>query len=135
MREELDKQLCEKYPKLFVKRDTNEPIEMFGFEHNDGWYDIVNNLCSHIQHYLNWKNKESEVVPQVRVVQVKEKFGELRFYYEGGDDYVRGLVTMTESFSGQVCEECGERGQRRSGGWIKTLCDTHELKRKYGDQY
>jgi hypothetical protein len=25
-----------------------------------------------------------------------------------------------------ACEECGGIGERRSGGWIRTLCDKHE---------
>jgi hypothetical protein len=33
------------------------------------------------------------------IYQVKEKFGKLRFYYEGGDDVVRGLVLMAEVLS------------------------------------
>lgn len=62
----------------------------------------------------------------IRVAQIKEKFGGLRFYYDGGDDYISGLVTMAESWAGRTCETCGERGKQRGGGWIRTLCDKHE---------
>lgn len=65
-------------------------------------------------------------IPQVVVQQIKEKFGGLRFYYEGGDDYVSGVVDMAESWAGKTCETCGSLGTRRSGGWIRTLCDIHE---------
>ena len=67
-------------------------------------------------------------VPQVTIAQIKEKFGTLRFYYDGGDDYISGMVTLAESMSGLTCEECGSIGERRSGGWIRTLCDEHEAK-------
>ena len=66
-----------------------------------------------------------ELVPQVTLDQVKEKFGTLRFYYTGGDDYIGGLVSMAESMSGVTCEECGKPGTQTSGGWIKTVCKEH----------
>jgi len=66
-----------------------------------------------------------EEIPQVTLDQVKEKFGTLRFYYTGGDDYIRGMVTMAESMSGITCEECGNPGTSTSGGWIKTVCVEH----------
>ena len=68
----------------------------------------------------------TDKVERVTVAQIKEKFGGLRFYYDGGDEYVSGLVTMAESWAARTCETCGEKGKQRSGGWIRTLCDTHE---------
>jgi hypothetical protein len=65
-------------------------------------------------------------VPQVEVHQIKEKFGGLRFYYGGGDAEISGMVRMAESWADVACEECGAIGKRRDGGWIRTLCDTHE---------
>mgnify|MGYP001466775966 CR=1 FL=1 len=65
-------------------------------------------------------------VEWIRVEQIKEKFGGLRFYYQGGDDYIDGMVTMAETWASSVCEKCGDRGKRRQGGWIRTLCDKHE---------
>jgi hypothetical protein len=66
-----------------------------------------------------------EPIPQVTLDQVKEKFGTLRFYYSGGDDYIHGLVTMAESMSGVTCETCGKPGTSTGGGWIKTACKEH----------
>jgi hypothetical protein len=66
-----------------------------------------------------------EPITQVTLDQVKEKFGTLRFYYTGGDDYIRGLVSMAESMSGVTCEECGKPGTSTGGGWIKTVCVEH----------
>jgi len=64
-----------------------------------------------------------ESIPQVTLDQVKEKFGTLRFYYSGGDEYIDGLVSMAESMSAVTCEECGNPGTQTSGGWIKTICE------------
>lgn len=179
MREELDKQLCEKYPKIFEDRykDMQKTAMCWGFSHGDGWYQIINQLCANIQHHIDWSVKNNKwdldynamitkalsgditdleeyykgyvnaeermketlekglvkvrpVVPQVVADQVKEKFGTLRFYYHGGDEYIHGLVAMAESMTAVTCEECGAPGEQRSGGWIRTLCDHHESERQ-----
>ena len=65
-------------------------------------------------------------VPYIVIDQIKEKFGGLRFYYSGGDEQIHGMVRMAELWAGRVCEKCGNKGERRHGGWVRTLCDTHE---------
>ena len=69
-------------------------------------------------------------IPQVTLDQVKEKFGTLRFYYTGGDEYINGLVSMAESMSGVTCEQCGSPGTTGGQGWITTLCETHRAARE-----
>ena len=177
MNQDLDTKLCKAYPKLFVNRHApmQETCMCWGFSHDDGWYNIIDQLCGNIQHHIDWRERQLEVaikynemarqckagnfdlfeesmkdltnpeykekrrqeiingglrvIPevcaQVTVDQVKEKFGTLRFYYSGGDDYISGLVSMAESMSGVTCEECGAPGKRVGGGWITTLCKTH----------
>lgn len=68
------------------------------------------------------------------ILQIKEKFGGLRFYYVGGPDWVNKIVSLVEELSYHVCEECGLPGRPRYGGWIKTLCEKHaeERRRKKG---
>ena len=131
MREELDKQLCEKYPKIFADRykPMTETAMCWGFECGEGWFNIIDQLCHNIQRHIDWKNRNKEEVAQVIAEQVKEKFGTLRFYYRGGDDYVDGLVSMAESITEVTCEECGKPGKSRDGGWIRTLCEEHNEER------
>ena len=147
MSPEKDKYLCETYPKLF--RDRHAPMTetamCWGFDCDDGWFNIIDKLCANIQHHIDWReeqrarevkrgqNGESGMprtphVSQVVVTQVKEKFGTLRFYYTGGDEYISGLVSMAESMSGVTCETCGVPGTQRKDGWIRTLCDEHAKK-------
>jgi len=85
MKPELDKLLCERYPKLFANRHArvHESLMCFGFECGDGWFDLIDVLCSTIQSYLDSNPSKQQVV----VVQVKEKFGTLRFYTEGHDKF------------------------------------------------
>lgn len=72
---------------------------------------------------VNSGYREIKEVYQVVAVQVKEKFGGLRFYYSGGDEYVDGLVAMAEALSYVTCEQCGKVGKPNEIGWIVTLCD------------
>ena len=127
MTPELDAQLCERYPKMTVNRNKSmmETTMYWGFECGDGWFNIIDQLMGNIQRHIDWRNRKGGVVAQVTVDQVKEKFGTLRFYYTGGDDYVHGLVCMAESMSGVTCESCGNPGKSTGGGWIKTVCEAH----------
>ncbi len=128
-----EKRMHETYPAMFAN-------PYGGFAVGAGWWPVIESLCANIQSHINWKNREQQVVPQVVVAQIKEKFGGLRFYYDGGDDVVRGMVRMAEAWADASCEECGKPGTRRSGGWIRTLCDEHEaerqerMKKRFGDE-
>lgn len=135
MSPQLDKQLCERYPKIFHNRNKNmyETCMCWGFQHDDGWYNIIEVLCANIQHHIDWKRKsepfvgmtdeEFDETHQPVAAQVKEKFGSLRFYLNNTDEFVRGLVSMAEGMSSRTCESCGVPGSRRGVGWIQTLCD------------
>ena len=139
MKQELDKLLCEKYPKMMINRNKSmqETCMCWGFECGDGWFTILDQLMSNIQHHIDWNNKNFEKgytqykqVPQVTLDQVKEKFGTLRFYYTGGDDVIDGMVRMAESMSGVTCEQCGSPGTTGGQGWLVTLCETHRTARE-----
>ena len=132
MKQELDQLLCEKYPKMMVNRNKNmqETCMCWGFECGDGWFNILDQLMGNIQHHIDWKNRKEEVVAQVTLDQVKEKFGTLRFYYSGGDDVIDGMVRMAEAMSGVTCEECSAPAQTHGPGWIRTICEPCETKRE-----
>lgn len=124
--EEFAKRMEETYPKMFGHGHYG------GFAVGPGWWPIIEALCRQIQSHIDWRNENKEKrgigdgCPQVVVVQIKEKFGGLRFYYDGGDDTIDGMVRMAEAWAANSCETCGRPGERRSGGWIRTLCDEHE---------
>ena len=65
-----------------------------------------------------------EKCEQLVAAQVKEKFGTLRFYSDGGDSYIRGVLSMMERMSSITCESCGNPGKTRNGGWLTTLCNS-----------
>jgi len=80
-----------------------------------GWKQIVLDLCADLRH-LGWDG---------RLVQIKEKFGGLRFYINAGSLDVRKRISEAERLSSSTCEECGQPGCLRNGSWLKTLCDEH----------
>jgi hypothetical protein len=60
--------------------------------------------------------------PPVKIDQIKEKFGGMRFYYSGGDKKVDGMVTFASYLTSKTCEVSGEKGELCSNrGWYKTL--------------
>lgn len=68
--------------------------------------------------------------PQVVATQVKEKFGGLRFYIYGGDEYVYNIITMAENMSYYTCEYCGStKNVTTEGRWLLTLCKKCREKR------
>lgn len=140
MDQELQDKLFEKYPQLFSNR-TKSPMEScmsWGCEVGNGWYELLSSLCWRIfQHERNIADRlrirtkndvpnnqsDMDYVP-VKFDQVKEKYGGLRVYFTGGDDYVEGVIRMAEEYSYKVCEVCGNSGKPNKDGWITTLCDS-----------
>jgi hypothetical protein len=72
-----------------------------------------------------YQNAPKGVRPPVRlrIDQIKEKFGGLRFYYTGGDDTIYGMTSLAESLSYRICEACGStKDVGQTQGWIYTVC-------------
>ena len=81
------------------------------FSIGNGWYPILESLLDII----------SEDESDTYIMQVKEKFGSLRFYAQT-TDFNQGAIDLAEAFSSHVCEESGYPGHIVScQGWLKTL--------------
>jgi hypothetical protein len=64
--------------------------------------------------------------PETYAVQVKEKFGGLRFYHSGCDEYTLGIEMTAGTLSSYICEICGAPGcLNDEDGWWSTRCDAH----------
>ena len=86
-------------------------------ECEDGWFDLIYNLCSDIKQVLPADFND------FFVTQVKEKYGALRFYVTYGNEEIFDLIDAAETKSEMTCEVCGEVGEIRNQYWAKTLCD------------
>lgn len=140
MRTDLEQQLYTKYPRIF--RKTVERNYHCSLDVGDGWYNIVNSLLRCIKShsrfntqtrwYARQQNRNGKNIimpaktPLVQVVQVKEKFGSLRFYVINSDSTILNYIDMAEAMSAVTCEDCGAPGSLRRKGWISCLCDACE---------
>jgi len=107
---------------------ANESLrDDFGFLENAmlsipaGWIPIVRKLCERIE----------ETGGDLRVQQIKEKFGSIRFYYtvpiedeNVGREDIGELVKTARSQAKGTCQRCGEPGEDRTvNHWITVLCN------------
>jgi len=108
-----------RYPKLYQGRNfpITQSLIPFGFECGDGWFKLIDQLSADIT-LLDERDGSQTIA-----VQVKEKYGGLRFYIESGTDAVIEAIDKAEDLSLKTCEYCGEPGTTRDEGWVYTLCD------------
>jgi len=121
MRDELEKDLQSKYPFMAIDK---EPVNC---QCGDGWYSVIDKLCKKIMEILSMQ----ELI-DLRIDQVKEKYGTLRFYYSGVDfNRIEDLVIEAAEESARVCEECGKEGKlREDNSYVQTLCDEHTAEQR-----
>lgn len=131
MNKELQDKLYAKYPALFAQKDLSpqQTLMCWGIDTGDGWYNIMDALCSSITYYLKYKKKpeadenaDSEF--SVEFVQVKEKFGALRIYTNFGDEAIDSMISLAARLSQLTCDTCGSPGKNiLIRGWYHTLCE------------
>ena len=114
MTPELENKLYEDFPSMFANREQKGSCMVYGCEHGDGWHGILRAACKLIAMHAG---------PHFHFVQIKEKFGTLHLYHDGGDSYCEGVVDMAEAMSAVTCEMCGSPGKTNDIGWLSTLCE------------
>ncbi len=126
-----DKELLLKrrYPLLYIEYDNPDftirnSCMAWGFECGDGWFDLLDRLSAKIEARLNELLKSGTEVENLPVaLQVKEKFGGLRFYTRYHDDEIENLINEAEDESYRICMKCGSEGHPNEQGWVSTLCE------------
>lgn len=82
-----------------------------------GWQPIIDTL----------EERLGQIAPGYKVVQIKEKFGGLRYYValpQGSDwEAAQRAISEAEGLSLSTCEDCGAPGEQKGPGWIRTVCD------------
>jgi len=124
MRKDLATQLYLRFPDIFKGRNKplTDSLMAFGLECSDGWYGLIYQLCEEIEKQALL---EGVRVPEAR--QVKEKFGELRFYVSGTTSSILDIIEESTDKSITICEICGQPGTTiESRGWLKTRCLKHK---------
>jgi hypothetical protein len=102
----------EKPAMVVVSTGNPISIEQMCQQVGNGWQLLLTTLVDNL-YAVGWEG---------RVVQVKQKFGELRFYIEGNVD-AQELANDATGLSCTICDECGVPGQMRYGGYDCVRCD------------
>ena len=93
---------------------TKTPVELFRAEIGQGWMPLVTELLDKLKS-IGWDGN---------ILQIKEKFGGLRFYIDTGSDRAFDLIDEYENKSFSICEICGDPG-KLIGHWLMTRCEKH----------
>jgi len=128
MNTDLQNKLYEKYPDFFKNKDLGiqKSCMARGIECDDGWFDLIEAVCSTIQNFIKHNTSVT-----FEFDQIKEKFGGLRIYYSSSNnsdstrynkDYIHGVIQLAENISFRICEQTGNKGGIcKKGNWLKTL--------------
>lgn len=146
-----DNYLTRKYPLLYRDRHASatSTCMVWGFSCGDGWFNIINTLSADLSYpyehaksryeFMVEQNKPADTIAVAKLemdrllenhplaVQVKEKFGTLRFYADNISPDQDKYIAFFENMSARTCEVCGKRGKLRTGGWLRTLCGEHTI--------
>lgn len=75
-----------------------------GFRCDDGWYGIIYQLFERLEPGVATLGADG---PPFEVLQVKEKFGDLRFYVNRRNDAIEAAIASACQLSQRTCEKCG----------------------------
>ncbi len=122
MSPELTEKLYHRFPLLYGSGLT------WGFEHGDGWYEIIFNLSKKLEKLI--EQIPSEDRGWYRASQCKEKYGSIRVYLCASTDSMDALIEEAEELSLKACEICSAPGKLYTNGWYKVRCNSCYAKGK-----
>lgn len=89
----------------------------------DGWrIAFGEEMCEEIRNALIESGGE-KLLNEYRVTQIKEKYGELRWYDDWTTEKVSQIIDKYTKASRHICIECGEPAVYFSTGWISPWCE------------
>lgn len=126
-----NKKLIEEYPFLLPRVAwTDEVIANYDYEYTvldmlpDGWrLAFGNEMLKELREIL----VKGNCLDSYRIVEIKEKFGALRWYSTGYDDdlyeKIRDWENKYERMSARYCINCGKPTKYRTLDYILYLCE------------
>jgi hypothetical protein len=120
----LEDKLGAEFAFMRVREGGGEPYDNSGCECGDGWYNLLREMCLKITKAYADSSKPVDI----RITQIKQKFGTLRVYYhindEAMEEVVSKLVREYVDKSEHICELCGTEGKMRTTeAMLSVLCD------------
>ena len=131
--------LCYKYPWLIPhNRWTDEEDPEYDYSYTEldsmpnGWRRTFGEqMCEEIQKLL----EEADWVDKYRILQIKEKFGSLRWYDSSVPESIRErldkVIQKYEEISARTCFICGAPATKISMSWICPWCDKCAAEQEY----
>ena len=128
---EQNKKLVKAFPFLLPRnRWTDEVVEDYDYTWTEldampeGWRKLFGeHMCAEIAAIL----KKANYLDKYRIIQIKEKYGSLRWYGSGVpveiSDELNILIRCYETLSERTCIVCGAPATRITTGWISPYCD------------
>lgn len=119
-----NKKLCEHYPFLTLRHYNDKPFTEYDFTEldmmEDGWRKAFG---TQMLEEIRTAALKTNSLDTIRVIQIKEKFGGLRFYMDAPRE-IQDIINKYEKLSYSYCMFCGAHAHERNDGyWIYTLCD------------
>lgn len=121
--------------KVYESNKILDKIKVFYVQSMWKLTNITNKFLKVLYRRFNIGEKVSSTCKEFKpaciyVMQIKEKFGTLRFYLSEETDEMSKLIEEAEAKSAETCEVCGAPGTPgtlgKNGYWITTLCETHK---------
>lgn len=130
MTQEKIKELIERYPFLLPRSLWTDEVDedydysyINGFDEiPQGWDKLFLQLCEDIRQPLI----DADYLDKYRLLQVKEKFNELRVYDQGVPEaaaVVERIIDKYSMMARYVCTVCGKPATYETHGYIASYCD------------
>ena len=142
-----NKRLCDAYPFLIPSNrfsgkrinsgekgywpGTPEVMPEWDYEYTeldempDGWRKAFGEqMCEEIkQALLRYKDVGETLLDRYRIVQIKEKYGYLRWYDNFSTVEIQEIIRKYEIISQYTCINCGAPATKITRGWVMPFCD------------
>ena len=130
MREDLDKKLCEKYPKIFRDRhgDMMTTAMCWGFP-GDGWFNIIDRLCANIQWHIDQNAKQIETNQKYLQMIADARLGNFDLFYKHFN-WCKDRPDLLEKYRKEVLEDEIPDWRKEDPEIPQVVAD--QVKEKYG---
>lgn len=122
-----NRELVREYPFLLPRNVfTDKVLDSYDYSYTllddmpKGWrLAFGEQMCKELKHVLI----DEGFFGSYRVLQIKEKFGQLRWYDNSGSEMLWKVISKYEALSEHTCIECGNKGRMMNiFGWISPYC-------------
>lgn len=137
-----NKKLIKEFPFLLPRnRWTGKASDDYDYSYTeldempDGWRKAFGEqMCQEIKEALIKHN----YLDKYRIMQIKEKYGSLRWYDNGAPKEVSRIISKYEDLSMCYCYRCGKPTKYMTEGWIEYFCEdckTYLISKGYNEDY